>query len=614
MQLQETNSPFNKEQTEYLNRLLPTLTDTQRIWLSGYLAAPQSIETGTLLPSSLQNTPETGHSSQTITKTDLREVTILFGSETGNAQAIAEDLGKKIEEKNLNVTISALDDFKPKDLKKVQDLLIVTATHGEGDPPDNALSFYEFLHGRKAPKLKDVRFSVLSLGDLSYEFFCQTGKDFDKRLEELGGERLYQRIDCDVDFDEPAAEWVEGVLNVLDESKISNEVILTDQVAGALAVEEPIYSRTNPFHAEVLENLNLNGEGSNKETHHIELSIEGANLEFEPGDSLGIYPQNDPKLVEQLINLMNWNPNDSVQINKQGERRSLREAFLSNFELSRITKPVLEKAAEIFNNDDLKELLGPNKVEERNEYMNGRDVIDLLTDYPPSSLTPEAFIQILRKLPVRLYSISSSYKANPDEVHIIVAKVTYPAHRQEQLGVCSGQCAERLQAGEQIPIYIHRNPNFKFPIDGDTPVIMIGPGTGVAPYRSFLEEREEIGVKGKTWLFYGDQHFSTDFLYQVEWQNWLKQGVLSRMDVAFSRDTEEKVYVQHRMLEQSRELYKWLEEGAHVYICGDEKHMANDVHQTLAKILQQEGNLSTEEAEAYLTEMRKQKRYQRDVY
>jgi len=614
LQLQETNSPFNKEQTEYLNRLLPTLTDTQRIWLSGYLAAPQSIETGTLLPSSLQNTPETGHSSQTITKTDLREVTILFGSETGNAQAIAEDLGKKIEEKNLNVTISALDDFKPKDLKKVQDLLIVTATHGEGDPPDNALSFYEFLHGRKAPKLKDVRFSVLSLGDLSYEFFCQTGKDFDKRLEELGGERLYQRIDCDVDFDEPAAEWVEGVLNVLDESKISNEVILTDQVAGALAVEEPIYSRTNPFHAEVLENLNLNGEGSNKETHHIELSIEGANLEFEPGDSLGIYPQNDPKLVEQLINLMNWNPNDSVQINKQGERRSLREAFLSNFELSRITKPVLEKAAEIFNNDDLKELLGPNKVEERNEYMNGRDVIDLLTDYPPSSLTPEAFIQILRKLPVRLYSISSSYKANPDEVHIIVAKVTYPAHRQEQLGVCSGQCAERLQAGEQIPIYIHRNPNFKFPIDGDTPVIMIGPGTGVAPYRSFLEEREEIGVKGKTWLFYGDQHFSTDFLYQVEWQNWLKQGVLSRMDVAFSRDTEEKVYVQHRMLEQSRELYKWLEEGAHVYICGDEKHMANDVHQTLAKILQQEGNLSTEEAEAYLTEMRKQKRYQRDVY
>ncbi|WP_010649759.1 assimilatory sulfite reductase (NADPH) flavoprotein subunit [Oceanobacillus massiliensis] len=611
MQLQVTNSPFNEEQAEHLNRLLPSLTDTQRMWLSGYLAVPQNAEG---LGAAVKNNEEPQGSIQEINQANLRDVTILYGSETGNGQAIAEDLGQKIEERNLKVTVSSLDDFKPKDLKKVQDLLIVTATHGEGDPPANALSFYEFLFSRKAPKLENVRFSILSLGDQSYEFFCQTGKDFDRRLEELGGERLYERIDCDVDFDEPAAEWVDGILDALDDTQSLVEMEQTSAVVGTLSAEQPVYSRTNPFRAEVLENLNLNANGSNKETRHIELSLEGSNLSFEPGDSLGIYPQNDPLLVEELINIMNWEPEESVPINKQGEMRSVQEALLSNFEISRITKPLLEKASQLFGNDELKELLNPNNVEQQKAYITGRDVIDLVKDYPPHGVTPADFIQILRKMPGRLYSITSSYKANPDEVHIAVGKVSYPAYRQEQFGVCSGQCADRVDPGGFLPIYIHRNPNFKFPERGDMPVIMIGPGTGVAPYRSFLEEREENGIQGKTWLFYGDQHFATDFLYQVEWQKWLKDGVLSRMDVAFSRDGKEKVYVQHRMLEQSKDLYQWLEEGAHVYVCGDEKQMASDVHATLAVILQQEGGLSDAEAEVYLSEMRKQKRYQRDVY
>lgn len=613
MLLEETNSPFNKEQSDYLNKLLPTLTESQRIWLSGYLSATQVGDSYTENQKSSNPISDREQLLKPINETKLREVTILYGSETGNGQSIAEDLGKKIESRDFKVTISSMDEFKPKDLKKVQDLFIITATHGEGDPPENAISFYEFLHGRKAPKLKDVRFSVLSLGDQSYEFFCQTGKEFDKRLEELGGDRLYPRVDCDVDFDEPTAEWVDGVLHELSKAKSEYDPVLSEQSA-EIVTEGPVYSRTNPFHAEVLENLNLNGGGSNKETYHMELSIEGANLEFEIGDSLGIYPKNNPEMVEQLITGLNFEPEESVSINKQGERRSLREALLSNFEISRITKPLLEKAAQFFNNGKLKELLAPDKVEEQKAYIQGRDVIDLITDYPPVDMTPEEFIQILRKVPARLYSISSSFKANPDEVHITVAKAIYTGNRQEQAGVCSGQCAERVKPGDLLPIYIHRNPNFKFPNDVDKPVIMIGPGTGVAPYRSFLEEREETGAKGRTWLFYGDQHFATDFLYQVEWQNWLKQGVLTKMDVAFSRDSAEKVYVQHRMLEHSKELYQWLQDGANIYVCGDEKHMANDVHHTLSTIVQKEGRFSFEEAEAYLTDMRKQKRYQRDVY
>ncbi|MFC2947360.1 assimilatory sulfite reductase (NADPH) flavoprotein subunit [Virgibacillus sediminis] len=616
MQLQVSNSPFSKEQSEDLNRILPTLTETQRIWLSGYLAVPKQADAG--VAATLESPPVSQPSTQQAAQVEQREVTILYGSETGNAQSLAKDLEEKVKKQDRKVKVAALDDFKPKDLKKVQDLLIVTATHGEGDPPDNAISFHEFLHSRKAPKLKDVRFSVLSLGDESYEFFCQTGKEFDKRLEELGGERLYDRVDCDVDFDEPASEWIDGVIGELEKDNAdagsgTASAGQSDQDP-SLTAGQPIYSRTNPFNAEVLENINLNAEGSNKETHHLELSLEGSNLEYEPGDSVGIFPKNDPALVEELIRELDWDAEESVPINKQGEVRSLREALLSNFEITRITKPLLKKAAELFNNDDLKEFLASEKDEDQKAYMDGRDLLDLVKDYPPKGIQPADLIGILRKMPARLYSICSSYQANPDEVHLAIGRVSYHSNGRERIGVCSGQCAERVEPGETLPIYIQKNENFKFPTDGDTPVIMVGPGTGVAPFRSYLEELEELEVEGKTWLFYGDQHFTTDFLYQVEWQNWLKNGVLTKMDVAFSRDTEEKVYVQHRMLESSAELYQWIQEGANVYVCGDEKKMAQDVHDTLLEIFQKEGNMSAEQANDLLKEMRQQKRYQRDVY
>ncbi|MGG3768576.1 assimilatory sulfite reductase (NADPH) flavoprotein subunit [Priestia megaterium] len=602
MQLKVVNSPFNQEQADLLNRLLPTLTEAQKMWLSGYLTASQS--------TSAEGTPDVSTAAPAQTKqTVSKDVTILYGSQTGNAQGLAENTGKTLEAKGFNVTVSSMNDFKPNNLKKLENLLIVVSTHGEGEPPDNALSFHEFLHGRRAPKLENFRFSVLSLGDSSYEFFCQTGKEFDVRLAELGGERLYPRVDCDLDFEEPANKWLKGVIDGLSEAK-------GHSASAAVPAEAPAgtspYSRTNPFKAEVLENLNLNGRGSNKETRHLELSLEGSGLTYEPGDSLGIYPENDPELVDLLLNEFKWDASENVTVNKEGETRPLREALISNFEITVLTKPLLKQAAELTGNDKLKALV--ENREELKAYTQGRDVIDLVRDFGPWNVSAQEFVAILRKMPARLYSIASSLSANPDEVHLTIGAVRYEAHGRERKGVCSVLCSERLQPGDTIPVYLQSNKNFKLPQDQETPIIMVGPGTGVAPFRSFMQEREETGAKGKSWMFFGDQHFVTDFLYQTEWQKWLKDGVLTKMDVAFSRDTEEKIYVQNRMLEHSKELFQWLEEGASFYVCGDKTNMARDVHNMLVEIIETEGKMSREQAEGYLAEMKKQKRYQRDVY
>jgi len=607
LQLQVMNSPFNQEQAELLNRLLPTLTDSQKVWLSGYLAATQS---GSASVPAAPEAPVAGAVAQANVKPVSKDVTILYGSQTGNAQSLAEKSGKTLEERGYKVTVSSMSDFKPNNLKKVENLLIVVSTHGEGDPPDNALSFHEFLHGKRAPKLDDLRFSVLSLGDSSYEFFCQTGKEFDQRLEDLGGTRLYPRIDCDLDFDEPAAEWIEGVYAGLSEVQ-SASVESASAVAAAPAVESA-YSRTNPFKAEVLENLNLNGRGSNKETRHVELSLEGSGLTYEPGDSLGVYPENDPELVELVLETTKWDGNQTVTVNK--EEVTLKEALSKKLEITVLTKPLIEKAAQLSSNEELKALVVPEKINELKSYIDGRDLIDLLRDFGPWNVSAQDFVAILRKMPSRLYSISSSLAANPEEVHLTIGAVRYETHGRKRNGVASILTAERLQPGDTLPVYVQNNQNFKLPENPDTPIIMVGPGTGVAPFRSFMQEREEIGAEGKSWMFFGDQHFVTDFLYQTEWQKWLKDGVLTKMDVAFSRDTEDKVYVQHRMKEHSKELFEWLEQGAVVYICGDEKHMAHDVHQTLIDIIEKEGGLSREKAESYLADMQQTKRYQRDVY
>ncbi|WP_405159203.1 assimilatory sulfite reductase (NADPH) flavoprotein subunit [Paenibacillus sp. FSL H8-0283] len=611
MELQVTNSPFNQEQVELLNRLIPTLTDGQRTWLSGYIAAIQTSATITAPANLVQAAPTTGIAPVSAPPVS-REVTVLFGSQTGNSSGLSKKLAKKLEEQGLQVTLSSMGDFKPNGLKKIENLLIIVSTHGEGEPPDNAIPLHEFLNSKRAPKLEGLRYSVLALGDTSYEFFCQTGKDFDKRLQELGGTALVPRVDCDVDFDEAAAEWMNEVLASLSSTSAAASTVTTEAVTAAVSGGESEYDRTNPFKAEVLENLNLNGRGSDRETRHIELSLEGSSLDYEPGDSLGVFPENHPRLVDELIAAMGWNADERVTVNKNGDQASVQEALLRYFEITAVTKPVVEQLAKLNPGSGLTALLADDS--EFRTVMNSCDLLDLVHDYSLKGIPAGEFVAALRKIPARLYSIASSSKSFPDEVHLTVRSVRYEARGRERYGVCSVHLAERIEAGDTLPVYIQHNPNFKMPENPDTPIIMVGPGTGVAPFRSFLGEREETGAEGKTWLFYGDQHFATDFLYQTEWQRWLKDGVLTKMDVAFSRDTEQKVYVQHRMLEHSKELYQWLQEGASVYICGDEKKMAHDVHAALTTILEQEGGLSPEQASEYLTRLQQEKRYQRDVY
>lgn len=602
LQFQVLNSPFSQEQANLLSQLLPTLTETQKIWLSGYLAAAIQLDSAAA--------PAVIHSPQGAGGAVSKEVTILYGSQTGNSQGLAKETAKRLESNGFNITLLSMSDFKPNQLKKTHNLLIVISTHGEGEPPDNALTFFEYLHSKRAPKLKNLHFSVLALGDSSYEFFCKTGKDFDQRLEVLGGTRLYPRIDCDVDFDEPAAEWIQGVLRSLKNAGGQEGAI---EAAAALQTVETVYSRTKPFQAEVLENINLNGRGSNKETRHLELSLEGSGFSFEPGDSLGVYPENDPALVERILNELKWDPETTVTV-KQGDVRTLKDALLSFYEITVLTKPLLEKVKPFLSNSKFQELLTPGNEEKVKGYIEGRDLLDLLRDFGAWGESAQEFVSVLRKIPVRLYSIASSLSANPDEVHLTIGAVRYEVLGRERKGVCSIQAAERLKAGDTLPVFIQHNENFKLPKNQETPIIMVGPGTGIAPFRSFLQEREEMGAEGKSWLFFGDQHFVTDFLYQLDWQNWLKSGVLSKMDVAFSRDGDNKVYVQHRMLEHSRELFEWIEDGAYFYVCGDEKNMARDVHNTLIEIIQKEGGMSRELAEEYIANLQQQKRYQRDVY
>lgn len=617
MNLSVTNSPFTEGQATQINELLQTLTPEQKVWLSGYLVANQQLTSGTSETQGSQigaiskDTETMLQQNEPTIQPEKRAITLLYGSETGNAQGLAEIFEERLSNIGHNVTLKAMDEFKPKNLKNVEDLFIITSTQGEGDPPDNAAELHEFIHGRKAPKLEGVRFSVLALGDQTYEFFCQTGRDFDKKLEELGAERLYERVDCDVDYEEDAEKWMANVINTIDSAPegTQSEQVVSESIKSA---KEKKYSKANPYQAEVLENINLNGRGSNKETRHIEFLLDNFGEEYEVGDCLVVLPQNDPALVELLMSTLGWDPGDQIQISEDGDTISLEEALTSYFEITKLTKPLLQNAAAYFDNEALEDKVQDSEWIQN--YIEGRDFIDLLNDFPPEELEPEDLYQILRKLPPREYSISSSYQSLPDEVHITVGAVRYNTHGRDRSGVCSVQFAERIQPGDTVPIYLKRNPNFKFPKDGDTPVIMIGPGTGIAPFRAHMQEREEYGYKGNTWLFFGDQHFTTDFLYQTEWQEWLKDGVLEKMNVAFSRDTDQKVYVQHRIAEHSKEFNKWLEKGASIYICGDEKNMAKDVHQAIRNVLVKEQNLTEEDAESYLKQMKKDKRYQRDVY
>lgn len=582
--------PFAPEEAAWLNQFLSRVSPAQALFLRGYLAGKSE---GAAAP---------------VAQKASEPLTILFGTESGNAEGLAGRALSLAKERGFQATVKGMDAYKTKDLSKEKNLLVIVSTWGEGDPPESAVDFYEFLHSDKAPKLPNVKYAVLSLGDSSYEHFCQTGKDFDKRFAELGATRAFDRVDSDVDFEEPFNRFMGQVWASFSAGD-------TTAVASAVAAA-PVasaYDRKNPFSATILENINLNGRGSAKETRHLEIDLEGSGLTYEAGDALGVYPTNCPELVSLMIKAAKLKEEEAVPTPDGGEK-PLAEALFADYDITTVSKPMLKKYLELGKNDKLAQLLAPESKDELSNYLWGRDLVDILQDFPVKDLDGKTLVSLLRKMPPRLYSIASSIHAHPDEVHLTVGAVRYQTGDRVRKGVCSTFLADRAAGEGKVPIYMHANKNFKLPQNGDTPIIMVGPGTGIAPFRAFIEERNALGAKGKNWLFFGDQHFATDFLYQTEWQDYIKTGVLQKIDLAFSRDTDEKVYVQHRMMAQSKDLFAWLEEGANFYVCGDASRMAKDVHEALISIVAKESGKGDEFAQAYVKDLQKQKRYQRDVY
>ena len=596
------------EQWQQITALAVSLTPGQALWISGYFAG---ISQRTRTSDGLLEPPVMPSAEPFLSPpkaVDKRTLTILFGGETGNSAGLARTLFDAARQRGSDPVLVDMSDYKLRKLKDERDLLVITSTHGEGDPPLSAKPFFEFLESRKAPRLDDLRYAILALGDSTYEYYCGAGKRLDKRLEELGATRIVPRVDCDVDYEETAAGWIASVITKLD---LTVPTVLP-AAAATSSSSRTTYDKHNPFPATIVDNFTLTGRGSTKETRHIEFSLAGSGLVFKPGDAFGILPHNDPASVEALLHQLSLASNIPVKVKEK--TIELGEALSSAYEIVAASPRFIDHWAEISRAEELAALRGDDAAEARALFLRSHHVIDILRRYPVSGVDAQTFLTGLRPLQPRLYSIASSYSLIPDEIHLTVSTVRYQLHGEPRTGVASGQLASRAKPETVLPIYIQPNPHFRLPADHDTPIIMIGAGTGVAPYRAFLQEREARGTSGRSWLFFGERNFHTDFLYQTEWQGWLKDGLLSRLNVAFSRDQAEKVYIQHRLREYSREVYAWLEEGAHLYVCGDGVHLAPDVHAALLEIVHHERGGTRDDAQDYLGALQRDHRYQVDVY
>lgn len=598
-------SPLNPDQWKLVQQLGQSLTPEQARWISGYFAGvdaglSQIASVGEPMASFAATSVQAGVSQRTLT--------ILYGTETGNSTEVAQALAAAARERGLSPSIVDMADYKTRQLKDEQDLLIITSTYGEGDPPQPAADFFEFVEGRKAPRLEQVRYAVLGLGDSTYERYCEAGKRLDRRFEELGAFRLHARVDCDVDYEQPASAWTESLLSTLTASTASESAGV---VAAAPAAATIVFDKRNPFPARIIENIVLTGRGSTKETRHIELTLAGSGLTYQPGDALGIVAPNDPAVAEAVLKAAGLRGDATITLN--GQPVILGDALLRHFEITLATPRLLDHWAGLSGAAALRQLCQEDRASERTAFLRSHHIIDILRQFPVPGLDPQQFITGLRPLQPRLYSIASSLAVTSDEAHLTVAPVRYTLHGEPRAGVASVHLADRAAPDTTVPVYVQSNPHFRLPND-DAPIIMIGAGTGIAPYRAFLQEREASGGGGRSWLFFGERNFRTDFLYQTEWQALLKDRVLTRMDVAFSRDQGRKVYVQHRLLERAPDVFAWLEEGAHVYVCGDAAHLAPDVHEALITLVAVEGGVSRDGAADYVATLQRNHRYQRDVY
>ncbi|MDC9614792.1 NADPH-dependent assimilatory sulfite reductase flavoprotein subunit [Xenorhabdus khoisanae] len=595
--------PVSPEQLSRLQSATSDFSSHQLAWLSGYFWGM------------VNHQPQTEVETPAVSMQET--VTLLSASQTGNARRLAEQLRDSLLAANLNVNLVNAGDYKFKQISQERVLIIIASTQGEGEPAEEAVALYKYLYSKKAPSMKDTVYAVFGLGDTSYENFCQAGKDFDNRLNELGAQRLLDRVDADVEYQEQAEQWHRQITDVLQQrlsvqakSATSAQSVSTQAISAAqMDSVSATYTKETPLAASLLSNQKITGRGSDKDVRHVEIDLGDSGLTYQPGDALGVWFENDPALVDELITLL-W-LEGSEQVNVNGKLLPLREALISHIELTQNTGIIVEKYATLAKDEKLLALVADKQALQK--YAQATPIVDMVRSV---AAHPEAqqFVDLLRPLTPRLYSISSSQSEVENEVHITVGVVRYDIEGRARTGGASGYLADRLQEDDGIRVFIEKNNNFRLPADPNTPVIMIGPGTGIAPFRAFLQERDSQGTEGKNWLFFGNPHFVEDFLYQVEFQRYVKDGLLTRIDLAWSRDQQHKVYVQDKLHEQGEEVWRWIQDGAHLYVCGDANRMAKDVEQTLLDIISQHGGMDTEQADEFLSELRLERRYQRDVY
>jgi sulfite reductase (NADPH) flavoprotein alpha-component len=601
--------PLDAERGELLRRVVDGLDPAALQWLSGFAAgvayarAPGEAAVGAV-PAVLAASPAAAPRSEAAAR-----LAVVYGSQTGNGRRIAERLGRAAEAAGLAVRVHAARDYPLKDLAKERLLTVVMSTHGDGDPPDDARGFLEHLNGKRAPQLPQLRYSVLALGDSSYPKFCETGRQVDERLAALGATRLLPRVDCDVDYERLVSPWLEqvvgGARETLGEAAPANVTRLRSVPAA------PRFSREQPFTAPVLANDRITGRDATREVRHLEISLEGSGLQYRPGDALGVWHVNPPEVVAGVLGALGLDA--ALAVTVEGQSRSLGEWLAEAREITRVTRPFLLAHAERSGSAELAALLAPGGEGELRTLMKERQLVDVLRRWP-APWSAEALVTALRPLAPRLYSIASSMAAVGEEAHLTVAVVEYPQDGERRLGAASAHLAGLTGDAATVRVFVEPNERFRLPEDPARDVIMIGPGTGVAPYRGFLQEREAQGATGRHWLVFGNRRFADDFLYQVEWQEASRKGLLHRVDLAFSRDRTPRAYVQDRLRESGAELWAWLAGGAHLYVCGDAERMAPDVHAALVEVGMAHGGLDREGAEAWLRRLADERRYLRDVY
>lgn len=588
--------PLNPEQLARLQAATTDFTPTQLAWVSGYFWGVLNQQSGAAVAVPAQ-------------AAEVPSITLISASQTGNARRVAEALRDDLLAAKLNVKLVNAGDYKFKQIAAEKLLVVVTSTQGEGEPPEEAVALHKFLFSKKAPKLDGTAFAVFGLGDTSYEFFCQSGKDFDSKLAELGAERLLDRVDADVEYQTAAAEWRARVVEVL---KARAPVAAPAQLATSGAVNDihtSPYTKEAPLSATLSVNQKITGRDSEKDVRHIEIDLGDSGLRYQPGDALGVWYQNDPQLVKELVELL-WLKGDEP-VTVDGKTLALAEALEWHFELTVNTATIVENYATLTRSESLLPLVGDKA--QLQQYAAATPIVDMVR-FSPAQLDAEALIGLLRPLTPRLYSIASSQAEVESEVHVTVGVVRYEIEGRARAGGASSFLADRVEEDGEVRVFIEHNDNFRLPANPETPVIMIGPGTGIAPFRAFMQQRAADGAQGKNWLFFGNPHFTEDFLYQVEWQSYVKEGLLTRIDLAWSRDQQQKVYVQDKLREQGAELWRWINDGAHIYVCGDANRMAKDVEHTLLEVIAEYGAMDAEAADEFLSELRVERRYQRDVY